>query len=99
MIPMRGNVTDCYVHIGSDRVRMVGLAERELKSIPQPASSIEEQKSDVVIRIDSERSDHSVQSVPSYSSRRNSNEWDLMESLFAQQISGYFRIPFDNISP
>ena len=34
MIPMRGKVTDCYVHIGSDRVRMVGLAERKSQSIP-----------------------------------------------------------------
>ena len=28
MIPMRGKVTDCYIHIGSERLRSVGLAER-----------------------------------------------------------------------
>ena len=36
MIPMRGKVTDCYIHIGSNRVRSIRLAQRDLQSIPGP---------------------------------------------------------------
>ena len=44
----------------------------------------EEEEADVVISIKSDNS---------------SDEWVLMDSLFSQQIQGYFRIPFDNIRP
>ena len=109
MIPMRGKVTDCYINIGSERLRSVGLAERKQQPIQfnQPMvqtvavsfdilswniddfqtnmqTMVEEQEDDVVISIKSENS---------------SDEWVLMDSLFSQQIPGYFRIPFDNIRP
>ena len=33
MIPMRGKVTDCYINIGSERLRSVGLTERKQQPI------------------------------------------------------------------
>jgi len=99
MIPMRGNVTDCYIHLGSDRVRMVGLAERELPrpiTYNQPTTAREEKEDEVVITISNQSSNRSNRSS---THRAHSDEWELMDPMFCQQVPGYFRIPFDGIKP
>eukprot|EP01084_Bolivina_argentea_P312660 541316_1 len=33
MIPIRGNITDCFIHIGNERIRSVGLIEKTASNI------------------------------------------------------------------
>ena len=95
MIPMRsaGSVTDCFVNIGKDRVRTIGLRERNEMKIGQEYELEKEyelmQELDVEIKINTKVK---TENDPP-------QEWDLIEDLFANQIPGYFRLPFDRVKP
>lgn len=86
MIPTRGHVTDCFIHIGSNRLRTIKLANRGL---------VEEKEgdpdADVFININS---DDNAESAP----KPSLNGFDL-NYLFSRQFPGYFRIPFEAIPP
>merc|ERR1712228_1097232 len=70
MIPMRGIVTDCIINIGSERVRSVSLAEKEMKSVVYNQE------------MDMEREEKTTEKLPPNNQKTDKKEWDLMNELF-----------------
>jgi len=87
MLPMRGRVTDCHINIGSERVRSVGLQNRDIDRM-MAGKSYEFEEEEKHANGNIVHDDDDIK-----------EEWQLMDDLFCTQICGYFRMPFDRVKP
>ena len=106
MIPMRGSITDCFINMGSDRLRAVGLTEKVMMNQGQYDMEREPTATTTINNDDESQYEDNPWSNPEpdddikiQTKSKAVSEWYMKKQLFENQIPGYFRIAFDRIKP